>query len=51
VIVTLLIVFLVLFLAFAYPSWQARSTWGAYPVGVIVLALVILLIMYLLGVR
>lgn len=50
-IVTLLIVFLVLFLAFAGPSWMNRSTWGAYPAGVILAVLVILTILYLMGVR
>lgn len=50
-IVTLLIVFLVLALAFSYPSWHARDSWGAYPMGVIVAALVVLAILYLLGNR
>jgi len=46
---TILIVFLVLVLIGALPTWPHSRSWGYYPTGGIGLILVILVILVLLG--
>jgi hypothetical protein len=46
---TILIVFLVLVLIGALPTWPHSRNWGYYPTGGIGLVLVILVILLLLG--
>jgi len=46
---TILIVFLILMLVGALPTWPHSRSWGCYPSGGLGLVLVILLILLLLG--
>jgi len=46
---TILIVFLILMLVGALPTWPHSRSWGYYPSGGLGLVLVILLILLLLG--
>jgi hypothetical protein len=46
---TILIVFLILMLVGALPTWPHSRNWGYYPSGGLGLVLVILLILLLLG--
>lgn len=46
---TILIIFLVLFLIGALPTWPHSTNWGYYPSGGVGLVLLILLILVLTG--
>ncbi len=47
---TVLLVFLVLMLIGAFPSWGYSRGWGYYPFGAITFVLVVVVILALLGV-
>jgi hypothetical protein len=46
---TILIVFLILFLVGALPSWPYSRSWGYYPSGLLGVVLVIIIVLFLLG--